>query len=137
MEKGGLFGSQKLPSKGQALLGLTSVNSNMFTRFSGVLLWIMLLRIFSLKHSCQFFLCNSSNLGTSPQNFLTFSFNPFSTLVYNFKFVPSASLRLLNLNQDNLSKKAIFLVKSLWSWGYDNFSHRNARVTKLCSNDHI
>ena len=31
----------------------------------------------------------------------------------NFKFVPSASLKLFNLNQDHPSKKVIFLVKSL------------------------
>ena len=46
----------------------------------------------------------STNAGFDPQNFLTFSFNPFATLVQNFKFVPSASPKLL---------KAIFLVKSL------------------------
>ena len=50
----------------------------------------------------------STNLGFGPQNFLTFSFNPFSTLVQNLKFVPSASPKLLNLNQDHPSKKAIF-----------------------------
>ena len=50
----------------------------------------------------------STNVG-----FLTFSFNPFATLVQNFKFLPSASPNLLNLNQDHSSKKAIFLVKSL------------------------
>ena len=55
----------------------------------------------------------STNVGLSSQNFLTFSFNPFVTLVQNFKFVPSASPKLLNLNQDHPSKKAIFLVKSL------------------------
>ena len=55
----------------------------------------------------------STNVGFGPQNFLTFSFNPFATLVQNFKLVPSASLKLLNLNQDHPSKKAIFLVKSL------------------------
>ena len=55
----------------------------------------------------------STNLGLGPKNFLTFSFNPFATLVQNFKFVPSASPKLLNLNQDQPSKKAIFLVKSL------------------------
>ena len=32
----------------------------------------------------------STSVGLNPQNFLTFSFNPFSTLVLNFKFVPSA-----------------------------------------------
>ena len=53
----------------------------------------------------------STNVGISPQNFLTFSFNTFSSLVQNFKFVPSASFKLLNLNQDHPSpqKKRFFL----------------------------
>ena len=55
----------------------------------------------------------STNVGFGPQNFLSFSFNPFTTLVQNFKFVPSASPKLFNLNQEHPSKKAIFLVKSL------------------------
>ena len=55
----------------------------------------------------------STNVGFGPQNFQTFSLNPFATLVQNFKFVPSASPKLLNLNQDHPSKNAIFLVKSL------------------------
>ena len=55
----------------------------------------------------------STNVGFGPQNLLTFSFNLFATLVQNFKFVPSASPKLFNLNQDHPSKKAIFLVKSL------------------------
>ena len=55
----------------------------------------------------------STNVGFGPINFLNFSFNPFSILVQNFKFVPSASPKLLNLNQDHPSKKVIFLVKSL------------------------
>ena len=55
----------------------------------------------------------SRNVGFGPQNFLTFSFNLFATLLQNFKFVPSASPKLLNLNQDQHSKKAMFLVKSL------------------------
>ena len=50
----------------------------------------------------------STNVGFGPQNFLTFSFNPFATLVQNFKFVPSASPKLLNLNQDHPSKKRFF-----------------------------
>ena len=61
----------------------------------------------------SFFPVTSTNVGIYPYNFLTFSFNPFATLVQNFKFVPSASPKLLNLNQDHTSKKAIFLVKSL------------------------
>ena len=61
----------------------------------------------------SFFPVTSTNVGIGPYNFLTFSFNPFATLVQNFKFVPSASPKLLNLNQDHPSQKAIFLVKSL------------------------
>ena len=55
----------------------------------------------------------STNVGFGPKNFLTFSFNPYATIVQNFKFIPFASPKLLNLNQDHPSKKAIFLVKSL------------------------
>ena len=50
----------------------------------------------------------SANVGFGHQNFLTFSFNPFATLVQNFKFVPSASPNLLNFNQDHPSKKRFF-----------------------------
>ena len=49
----------------------------------------------------------STNVGFGPQNFLTFSLKLFATLVQKFKFVPSASPKLLNLNQDHPSKKAI------------------------------
>ena len=52
-------------------------------------------------------------VGIGPLSFLAFSFNIFSALVQNFKFVPSASPKLSNLNQDHPSRKAIFLVKSL------------------------
>ena len=76
----------------------------------------------------------STNVGISPQNFLTFSFNPFDRLVQNFKFVPCASPKLLNLNQDHPSKEGFFWSKP---WGYDNFSYANASVTKLWSHDHI
>ena len=33
----------------------------------------------------------SAKVGISPQNILTFSLNPFATLIQNFKLVPSAS----------------------------------------------
>ena len=55
----------------------------------------------------------STNVEFGSQNFPTFSFKPFVTLVQNFKFVPSATSKLLNLNQDHPSKKTIFWVKSL------------------------
>ena len=44
------------------------------------------------------------------QNFLTFSFNPFATLVYNFKAIPSSSL--LNWTKTT-PQKIVFLVKYL------------------------
>ena len=47
----------------------------------------------------------STNIGISSENFLTFSFSHFSTLVLNFNPIPSASPKLLNLNQKHLSKK--------------------------------
>ena len=50
----------------------------------------------------------STNVGFGPKICLTFSFNPFATLVLNFKFVPSASPKLLNLNQHNPSKQQFF-----------------------------
>ena len=50
----------------------------------------------------------STNVRISTQNFLTFSFNPFDRLVYNFKFVPSARPKLLDLNRDHPSKKQFF-----------------------------
>ena len=40
----------------------------------------------------------STNVGFGPKNFLTVSFNPFSLLMQNFKFISSASPKLLNLN---------------------------------------
>ena len=56
-----------------------------------------------------------TNIGTSLKNFLIFSFNLFPTLVQNFKAIPSASLKLLNLNQEHSSEKLFFLVKPLWN----------------------
>ena len=52
----------------------------------------------------------STNVGFGPQKFLAFSFNPLARLVQNFKFVPSASPKLLKRPS---FKKVIFLVKSL------------------------
>ena len=52
----------------------------------------------------------STNVGINPQNFLTFSFNLFAALVWNFKTIPSVIPKLLNLNQDYPSKKVVFLV---------------------------
>ena len=46
-----------------------------------------------------------TNVEISPKNFLIFSFNFFATRVKNFKFVPSASPKLLNLDEDRSSKR--------------------------------
>ena len=85
----------------------------------------------------SFFLVTSTNVRLSPNNFVTFSFNHFVTLVYNFKVIPIASPKFLNLNQDLPSKKVVFLVKSSENSGYNNFSHRNSRVTNFWLHDHI
>ena len=79
----------------------------------------------------------STNVRISPQIFLTFRFNTFDRLVQNFKFVPSASPKLLNFNKDHPSKKRFF-----WSNPYKievmiTSLITNARVTKLCSCGHI
>ena len=74
----------------------------------------MLLTLFRIGGGGQkgprtsFFPVTSRNVGIGPYNFLTFSFNPFATLVQNFKFVPRASPKLLNLNQDTPQKKQFF-----------------------------
>ena len=39
-----------------------------------------------------------TNIGMSAKNLLTFSFNPFVTLMRNFKAMPIAIPKLLNLN---------------------------------------
>ena len=57
------------------------------------------------KDPTSFSLVTSTNVGISSQNFLAFSFNLFPTLVQNLKFVPSTSLKILNLNEDQPSKK--------------------------------
>ena len=56
----------------------------------------------------HFFPLTSTDVGISPQIFLTFSFNPFPRLVLNFKALPSASPKLLNLNQEYLKKIKFF-----------------------------
>ena len=63
--------------------------------------------------SASFSPLTSTKVEIGLPNILTISFNHFATLVSNFKFVPSASSKLLNLNQDQPSKQVVFLVKSL------------------------
>ena len=91
----------------------------------------------------------SRNVGINPQNFLTFSFNPFLILFNpkNFKAIPIASPKLLNLNQDHSSKKWLF-----WSNPYkikviitflirmielSNFGHMTTSTIKFEPRDKI
>ena len=69
----------------------------------------------------------------SPKNLLNFSF---VTLVRNFKVIPSATPKLLNLNQEHSSKKCFFWSKPCKIQVIIT-SHRNTRVIKLWSHDHI
>ena len=55
----------------------------------------------------------SRNVEISPRSFLTYSFNAPATLMQNLKAMPSASPKLLNLNQDQSAKKVFF-----WSNAY-------------------
>ena len=50
-----------------------------------------------LKLPAIFFPTTSTNVGISPQNFLTFSCNPLATLVWNFKAIPSDSPNFIEL----------------------------------------
>ena len=50
----------------------------------------------------------STNVGFRPKNFLTFSFKACTTLISNFKAIPNANLKLLNVNQDHPAKNWYF-----------------------------
>ena len=50
----------------------------------------------------------STKIGIISQNFLTLIFNPFATLPQNTKAIPSATPKLLNLNQDHSPQKVVF-----------------------------
>ena len=54
------------------------------------------------------FLVTPSKVGISPQNFLTFTFDPSAKLLQNLKVRPSTSRKLLNLNQDHPLKNLFF-----------------------------
>ena len=48
------------------------------------------------KNPTSFFHVTSTNIGITPKIFLACSFNPFATLVQNFKATPNANPKLLN-----------------------------------------
>ena len=55
----------------------------------------------------SFSFVTSTNVGGSPKNFMTFGFDLFAISVQNFKAIPSASPKLLNLNKTT-SQKSFF-----------------------------
>ena len=57
------------------------------------------------SHPTSFSPVTCTNVEIYSQNFLTFDFYRFVILVLNYKAKPSASPKLLNLNQDNSFKK--------------------------------
>ena len=101
----------------------------------------------SKNSSTSFSLVTSTNVGIIPKNFLTFPFNPFATLVSNFKFVPRASPKLLCLNQDHPSKKCFFrsnsykiqvMITSLIEMlELPNFGHMKTSIIQFESGDKI
>ena len=58
------------------------------------------------RSSISFSPITFTNLGISHQNFLTFSFNPFATLMKNSSVIPRVSPK--SLNQERPSKKIGF-----------------------------
>ena len=56
----------------------------------------------------QFSPVTSTNVAIIPQNLLTFSFNHFDTLAWNFKAILSVSPKLFILSQGHPSKKVFF-----------------------------
>ena len=69
--------------------------------------------VISKRCPLQFFFCNFSKVGVTSKSSLASSFNPFDTMMSIFKAIPGTTPKLLNLNQDHLSKKLIYLVKLL------------------------
>ena len=78
------------------------------------------------KDPYQFFYCNFYKRRNQPAKLSEFSFHAFATLVLNFKFAPSASPKLLNLNQNHPSNPykievmTTFLIEML---ELPNFGH--------------
>ena len=82
--------------------------------FTSHILTLFIMRVgVDKKASYQFSPVTTTNVEISPRNFLTFSSNSFATLMQNFKALPSASPKLLNLNQDHPSRKGVFFGQIL------------------------
>ena len=58
----------------------------------------LLVNLIQVKKSPLPIPATSTNVEISPKIFMTLRFNPSATLVLNFKAIPNASLKLLNLN---------------------------------------
>ena len=67
--------------------------------------------------------------------FLIWNFSKGSISLQNFQI--SSFLNCEALTTPTFKTKLLFLIKSLRSCGYYNFSHKNASITKLWSHDHM
>ena len=85
------------------------------------------------SHSTSLFLVTSTKEGKNRQNFLIFCFNPVTPL-QNFQVIPSTSPKLLSVHEPRPPKKYLLFDQN---WSCDNFFHRNARITKVWTRDHI
>ena len=86
----------------------------------------------------------STNVGINPQHFLAFNFNSFATLVQNVRAIPSASPKLLNLNQDHSSKFwsnpyiiEVMITSLTEMLELPNCSHMTKSIIKFESRDKI
>ena len=63
------------------------------------------------KAALSIFSCHSPVARNSSKNFLTFSFHPFTTLLWNLKAIPSTSTKLFSLNKGTPQKTSLSLDK--------------------------
>ena len=75
----------------------------------------------------------SANVGINLHNFY---FQLFCQTDMQIQGYTSSRSRITELERRAPLKNGVFLFKSLENWGYDNFFHRNANVSKLWSHDH-
>ena len=89
----------------------------------------------------------STNVGISSKNFLTFSFNIFATMVWNFKAIPSASPKLLAWIKtfpqnkwffwSSLYKTEVMIISLIEMLELPNFSHITTFTKKFEWRDKI
>ena len=91
---------------------LSNLHHLLLHNSQNILSLVILLILFRMgggkKAPYQFFQCNFYKRRNQLPKLSYFQFQPFATLLQNFKAIPSLNLKLLNLNQEHPSKKLIF-----------------------------